>query len=133
MPKRNYTLWSPLLLRIVLGCGFILHGLAKLSNGRVVVGRLLAQIGVPFPHLTYWIIPGIEALGGLAILLGFYIRTTAVLLIFILLVAMLTVQATGYEVNLLYIAGLLSLIITGAGKPSMGTFKKEKRRNDFYR
>jgi putative oxidoreductase len=113
------------------------HGWAKLSNGTPAgFEKLLTQLGVLFPHLTAWVSSLIEVLGGLAIFSGFFVSLTAIPLICIMLVAMFTVNINygfssiktigltphgplfgppGYEINLLYIAGLISLILTGAG------------------
>jgi len=137
---KNYRQWAPLFLRLAIGMGFIVHGWAKLSRGPAGFGKLLAQTGVPFPHLTAWIASLVELFGGLAMLLGLFVSITAVPLIFTMLVAMFTIQINygfssvktigltpqgpvfgppGYEINLLYIAGLVSLMITGAGAFSM--------------
>ena len=135
--KKNYRQWAPLFLRLIIGFGFMAHGWAKLSNGTPAgFEKLLAQTGVPFPHLTAWLTPFVEILGGLAILAGSFVSITAIPLICIMLVAMFTVNINygfssiktigltpqgpifgppGYEINLLYIAGLISLIVTGAG------------------
>ena len=112
------------------------HGWAKLSRGPAGFEKLLTQTGVPFSHITAWVSPIIELIGGLAMFLGVYVSITALPLIFTMLVAMFTIQINygfssvktvgltpqgplfgppGYEINLLYIAGLLSLIFTGAG------------------
>lgn len=112
------------------------HGWAKLSRGPAGFEKLLMQVGVPFPHIISWVSPLIELIGGLTIFLGAFVSIAAVPLIFTMLVAMFTIQINygfssvktigltpqgplfgppGYEINLLYIAGLLSLILTGAG------------------
>lgn len=134
--QKNYRQWAPLFLRLIIGYGFMTHGWAKLSRGPAGFEKLLIHIGVPFPHITSWVSPLIELLGGLAILLGVFVSITALPLIFTMLVAMFTIQINygfssvktigltssgplfgppGYEINLLYIAGLISLILTGAG------------------
>jgi putative oxidoreductase len=135
--KKDYQQWSPLFLRLIIGFGFIAHGWAKLSKGSPAgFENLLNQLGVPFPHLTAWITSLIEVSGGLAILIGFSVSITAIPLICIMLVAMFTIHINygfssiktigltpqgplfgppGYEINLLYIAGLLSLMLNGAG------------------
>jgi len=43
--------WSPVLLRMVIGIGFFVHGYAKLSRGPAGFAKLLALSGVPMPHL----------------------------------------------------------------------------------
>jgi putative oxidoreductase len=135
----NRALWSqwvPLSLRLVIGFGFMAHGWAKLSRGPSGFAKLLAQIGAPLPETTAWVSTFVELLGGLAIFVGAFVEFISVPLIVMMLVAMFTVHLKygfssintigltpngpqfgppGYEVNLLYIAGLVSLILGGAG------------------
>ena len=127
---------APLLLRLIIGYGFLAHGWAKLSRGPEGFGKLLHQIGVPLPEVTAWVSTLLELLGGLAILVGAFVVVVSVPLIVMMLVGMFTVHLRygfsaintigltpdgpqfgppGYEVNLLYIAGLLVLILGGAG------------------
>jgi putative oxidoreductase len=134
--KKNYNQWAPLFLRLAIGFGFIAHGWAKLSKGPAGFEKLLILIGVPFPHLMSWATALLEFFGGLAILFGFFVSITAIPLIVTMLVAMFTIHVhfgyssvntiglgpdgpkfgpPGYEINLLYIAGLVSLIFTGSG------------------
>lgn len=140
--------WAPLFLRLIIGIGFIVHGWAKISRGTAGFEKLLAQIGVPFPHLNAAITPYIELLGGLAILTGLFVTITAVPLIVTMLVAMFfihihygfssvkTIGLTpegprfgppGCEINLLYIAGLVSLMFTGAGRWSADSWRANKK------
>jgi putative oxidoreductase len=112
------------------------HGWAKLSRGPAGFARLLEQIGAPLPEATAWASTLIEILGGLAVLAGAFVVAVSIPLIVMMLVAMFTVHLRygfsaintigltadgpqfgppGYEVNLLYIAGLLALILGGAG------------------
>lgn len=137
--KQNYN-WSSLFIRLITGIGFMVHGYAKISRGGNGFEKLLIQTGIPFPHIAALITPYIELLGGLAILLGIFIIWAAIPLIVTMLVAMFCVQIhygfssvnttgltaqgpkfgpPGYEINLLYIASMLSLIFTGAGKWSL--------------
>jgi putative oxidoreductase len=128
--------WAPLPLRLVIGYGFLAHGWAKLSRGPAGFARLLEQIRAPLPEVTAWVSTVVEIIGGLAILGGAFVAAVSVPLIVMMLVAMFTVHLRygfsaintigltadgpqfgppGYEVNLLYIAGLLALILGGAG------------------
>jgi len=141
--------WAPVLLRIVMGYGFIDHGWAKLSHGTANFEHLVAQIGAPFPHLTAWIVPSIELVGGLALLLGAFVELFTLPLIGVMLVAIFTVHfkygfssirtigltpngpvfaPPGYEVALLYIAGLVCLAIVGAGAFSLESLVSKKHR-----
>src|SRR6267154_5248814 len=132
--------WAPLPLRLVIGYGFIAHGWAKLIRGPAGFAKLLDQIGAPQPELTAWVSTLVEILGGLAILAGAFVAVVSVPLIVMMLVAMFSVHLRygfsaintigltadgpqfgppGYEVNLLYIACLLTLILGGAGPFSL--------------
>lgn len=139
---------SPLLLRVVIGIGFIMHGWAKISRGTGGFEKLLTQKSVPFPHLTAAIVPYVELFGGIFILVGLLVGITAIPLVVAMLTAMFTVHISngfssvntigltpdgpkfgppGYEINLLYIAGLISLILTGPGNFSIDFLIKKKR------
>ena len=140
---RNKALWSqwvPVPLRLIIGIGFMVHGWAKFSRGPSGFAKLLAQIGAPLPEATAWASTFVELLGGLAIFVGAFVEVVSVPLIVMMLVAMFTVHLKygfssintigltpsgpqfgppGYEVNLLYVAGLLALILGGAGPLSI--------------
>jgi putative oxidoreductase len=141
--------WAPLPLRLVIGFGFMAHGWAKLSRGPAGFARILEQIGAPLPEATAWVSTFIEILGGLAILAGAFVGVASIPLIVMMLVAMFTVHLRygfsaintvgltadgpqfgppGYEVNLLYVASLLALILGGAGPFSIdGLLARRKR------
>ena len=130
------------------GFGFMAHGWAKLSRGPAGFAKLLAQIGAPLPEATAWVSTFIEMLGGLAIFVGAFVEIVSIPLIVMMLVAMFTVHLKygfssintigltedgpkfgppGYEVNLLYIAGLFSLILAARGLcPSTGCSRRRK-------
>src|SRR5882762_7317343 len=141
--------WAPLPLRMVIGYGFMAHGWAKLSRGPAGFAKLLDQIGAPLPELMAWVSTLIEILGGLAILAGAFVAVASVPLIVMMLVAMFTVHLRygfsaintigltadgpqfgppGYEVNLLYVAGLLALILQGAGPFSIDRLLARRQR-----
>jgi putative oxidoreductase len=133
----------PLPLRLVIGFGFMAHGWAKLSRGPSGFAKLLAQIGAPLPEATAWVSTFVELLGGLAIFVGAFVEVASVPLIVTMLTVHLkygfssinTIGLTpsgpqfsppGYETNLLYIAGLLSLILSGAGTLSIDHLRSRK-------
>jgi len=146
--ERRYDI-APLFLRLIIGIVFIMHGYPKISRGTGGFEKLLVQTGVPFAHVNAVLVPYIELLGGLAILAGWYVSIVAIPLIVTMLVAMFTVQVhygfssvntigltpagpkfgpPGYEINLLYIAGLISLMFTGGGIFSADKWIKQKKR-----
>ena len=145
--------WAPLPLRLVIGYGFMAHGWAKLSRGPAGFARLLEQIGAPLPVVTAWVSTLIELLGGLAILAGAFVTAVSIPLIVMMLVAMFTVHLRygfsaintigltadgpqfgppGIEVNLLYIAGLLALVLAGAGPFSIDRLLARTTKGDGH-
>ena len=137
---KDYRQIAPLFLRLAAGAGFVNHGWAKLSRGPEHFGALLQQLHVPFPGLMAWVSPLIELLGGLALLAGLFVSLTAVPLICTMLVAMFAIHIhygfsavktiglassgpvfgpPGYEINLIYIACLIALLLVGAGRYSL--------------
>jgi len=136
-PTRNkLAIFSPLPLRLIVGFGFIQHGLAKLNRGPDLFAATLHSLSVPAPHLMAWLTILIEIFGGLAVLVGCLIPFFAMPMTAVLLVAMFKVHLQfgfssiklvsvtssrpqfgppGYECDLLYIACLATLIISGPG------------------
>lgn len=129
--------WVLLPVRLIVGYGFVAHGLAKLHRGPEAFGRVLHVLGVPFPASTAWLVTLLEVFGGAAILAGAFVVLACIPLLCTMLVAMFTVHlrygfsaantigldATGpilgppgYELSLLYIAALLAL---GLGGPTV--------------
>ena len=133
---RQMARWAPIPLRLIVGYGFMQHGFAKLSRGPDAFASVLQGMGVPDPHLMALLTILIELLGGLAVFLGAFVTLVSVPMMAVLFVAMfkvhlrygfssiklLAVSATGakfgpvgYEVILLYVAGLATLVLGGSG------------------
>ena len=128
--------WAHLPLRLVVGYGFVAHGIAKLLRGPGHFSDVLEKLGVPFPHLASWATIATELLGGLAVLAGAFVSVVSIPMIAVLLVAAMKVHLAygfssiklkdvtaggpvfgmpGYELDLLYIAALVLLAIGGPG------------------
>ncbi|HEX6646435.1 MAG TPA: DoxX family protein [Nitrososphaeraceae archaeon] len=113
--------YAPLPLRIISGIGFMMHGLPKLldiSNTQ----NSFTNMGLP-PELAI-VIGLLEFIGGLAILLGVLTRIAAGLLAINMIGAILLVKLSkgfidGYELDLLYLAIMISLMLTGPGNVSI--------------
>jgi putative oxidoreductase len=140
--------FAPLPLRIIAGVGFMIHGLPKLLDIGKTQGSF-TNMGVP-PDLAI-LIGLLEFIGGLAILLGFLTRIAAGLLAIEMIGSILLVKISkgfigGFELDLLYLAIMISLLITGPGflsieknllkremfpkSPKYSTTKKTKKTND---
>lgn len=141
--------WAPIPLRLIVGFGFIAHGWAKWSRGPSQFGKLLHQLGIPLPEITAWMVTLLEVFGGIAILTGAFVALVSIPLMVSMLVAMFTVHLKygfsaintigltrdgpvfgppGYEVALLYVAGLLALVLGGPGSFSLDSWLARRRR-----
>src|ERR671912_3051980 len=117
----NFFDFSPLPLRIIAGIGFMIHGLPKLLD-ITNTQNSFTNMGLP-PELAV-IIGLLEFIGGLAILLGIFTRIAAGLLALNMIGAILLVKLSkgfigGFELDLLYLAIMISLILTGPGSISI--------------
>jgi putative oxidoreductase len=151
VPRNSFRIASlaPLPLRLIVGLGFIDHGLLKLSRGPEIFAAVLQALGVPMPHFAAWLTIGTELVGGLAVLLGVFIPLVSVPLIVLLLVSIFTVHfpfgfssikllavtstgpqfgKPGYETSLLYIACLAALVLGGTGPLTVENLWRRKRK-----
>ena len=117
-----------LILRIGLGCMFLLHGLPKLFGGPERwegLGGAMASLGITFLPTFWGFMAAIsESLGGLCLILGLFLRPACILLTITMLVATashlgrgdgLKGAAHAIEVGIVF----LSLILIGPGKHSL--------------
>ena len=148
--------WPLLPLRLIVGFGFIEHGLAKLAKGPDAFANILQAMGVPGAHFMAWSTILVEILGGLAIILGLFVTLASLPMAAVLLVAMFTVHLPygfssikleavtaagaqfgppGYEVDLLYLACLAALVLGGPGPLAIGglIIKRRKARSSQSR
>jgi putative oxidoreductase len=134
MQKKTFKQeWALLPLRFIVGFGFAAHGYAKLSRGPEQFASVLSAIGVPQPYLLAWLTSLIEFVGGIGVIVGAFVLPLSLPLTVIMLTAMFSVHLqygfssirlkavtvagaefgpVGYEMNLLYIGGLLALALT---------------------
>jgi len=149
LPAPALASFAPLLLRAAVGWGLVMHGYAKLARGPDTFAVVLHTLGVPLPHLFAWLTTLVELVGGVAVLAGAFVPLVSVPLAVVLLTAMLTVHRpygffsvklvavtssgttfgpVGYEIILLYLAGLGALAIGGAGPLSVDRWRARTRR-----
>ena len=146
---RTLDKWAPLPLRLIVGYGFLAHGYAKLARGPDSFAAVLHTIGVPLPHLLAWLTTLVELIGGFAILVGAFVPLVALPMAIVLLTALVTIHLpygffsvklvevtatgtrfgpVGYEIILLYLAGLAALVLGGAGPLSIDAWRSARRR-----
>jgi putative oxidoreductase len=127
---------APLPIRLIVGYGFLEHGLAKLTKGPDTFASILQALGVPAPYITAWLTILAELFGGLAVILGAFVPLVSLPMAAVLLTAVLTVHLRygfssikllavtaagaqfgppGYETALLYLACLAALVLGGPG------------------
>lgn len=118
----------PLIIRVVVGLMFLLHGLQKFGvfggGGIQGVIGMFGNWGIPAPGIMAPLVALIEIVGGLLLILGLGTRIVTIPLIIIMLVAIFAVKFQGglnpigdgnYEVDLLMLVTLVSLLILGSG------------------
>jgi len=136
-------------IRLIVGYGFLAHGLAKLARGPDKFAHILQALGLPAPDLLAWATVLVEVAGGLAVLAGAFVSFAALPMAVVLLVAAITVHLPngfssiklqsvdaagahfgqpGYETDLLYLAGIAALALGGAGPLSLDAAMAARRR-----
>jgi putative oxidoreductase len=143
--------WWAVPLRLIVGYGFIAHGLAKLSRGPSGFANTLHALGVPAPDVMAWSTILVELIGGFAVLIGAFMWVASIPLAVVLLVAMFSVHLPygfssiklvavtaagaqfgppGYEVALLYLASLAALVVGGSGPLSIDGLLASRGQDD---
>ncbi|MBI5126580.1 MAG: DoxX family protein [Candidatus Taylorbacteria bacterium] len=112
-----------LVLRLVVGLVFLVHGIQKLGGMDQTIGFFQA-IGIPAAAFFAWVVALVETLGGIALIIGIGTHIASVLLAVVMLVAIFTVKLSkgfsgGYEFDLVLLASLIGFILNGAGKISL--------------
>ncbi|MBN4067505.1 DoxX family protein, partial [Simkania negevensis] len=116
----------PLFFRLILAYGFYGPAMSKFHNIEGTT-QFFANIGIPFPELSAYVVAIIEAAGVVLLILGFFTRIISLLLIIVMIVAIFTVHVShgfscsnhGFEIPLYYTLMLFSLFIRGAGVVSI--------------
>ena len=142
--RRKCAPYAAIPLRLIVGYGFLAHGLAKWHRGPEAFAAILHALGVPAPQLMAWFTIATEMLCGIAILIGGFVALVSIPSIILLAVAVLTVHLPygfssikllsvsngraqfgppGYECDLLYIASLVLLVLMGPTPWSVDNYR----------
>jgi len=148
-PQTTLARYDALPLRLIVGYGFVEHGIAKWLKGPDTFAAILQALGVPAPHLMAWLTMGTEISAGIAIFLGAFVSLVSIPTIILLAVAVVTVHLPygfssiklisvtagraqfgppGYECDLLYIACILALVLSGPSPLSIDAYRLRKGR-----
>jgi putative oxidoreductase len=138
---------SALPLRLIVGYGFMAHGFAKLSRGPETFTVVLHTLGIPHASLFAWLTTLTELIGGFCVLVGAFVPIVSLPMAIVLLTALFTIHLpygffsvklaqvsesgtkfgpVGYEIILLYLAGLITLVLGGAGSFSIDEWRTRK-------
>jgi len=127
--------WGLLILRVVLGIVFVMHGWPKVAGfSQTMAG--MTHMGIPAPLVALDIFT--EFFGGLALIAGALARLASMGIIVVMLVAIFKVhlaygffmnwfgtqKGEGIEYHLLVIAMALMLILAGPGRFAIGDWEK---------
>jgi putative oxidoreductase len=150
--QTRFKPYAVLPLRLIVGYGFVAHGIAKWTKGPDAFATILQATGVPFPHFMAWTTISTEIFGGIAILLGAFVAWASLPMIILLAVAIVTVHLPygfssiklmsvshgraqfgppGYECDLLYIACIVALVLSGPSLWSVDAYRLRSGRTDL--
>ncbi len=112
-----------LLLRVMVGIVFVIHGGQKLfAVGLPRFAESLTHMGVPAPSVAAVVVTLVEFVGGALLIVGLFARVAAVLIVVDMLVAVLLVHLPrgffnpgGFEYPLTLLVANLALALLGAG------------------
>jgi putative oxidoreductase len=119
-----------LILRVVLGITFILHGYPKVFTGSAKWIETLRGMQVPFPEVSAWLAALSEFGGGILLVLGVFPRIAALAIAGVMIVAIVKVhwqngffmdhfhqtQKHGYEFCLNLLAMATMVVCAGGGR-----------------
>ncbi|UVI28670.1 DoxX family protein [Paenibacillus spongiae] len=116
-----------LIVRLVLGITFFVHGLTKFQDGIGNIAGWFDSIGIP--GFAAYIVAVIELVGGAAMIVGFGTRIVAALFVLVMAGAMIKVkfaagflgnpQMAGYELDLALMAMSVLFALSGGQKYSL--------------
>jgi putative oxidoreductase len=92
IPGLNVKLTAPyglMVLRVVLGIAFLIHGWSKFSGGVDGVAGFFTSLNIPAPSLVAYIVSIVELVGGALLIVGFLTQLASILLFLDMLGAIL--------------------------------------------
>ncbi len=123
MKKHGCAGWGLLILRVVLGLAFFMHGLDKVQGIEGVIG-FFGSIGLP--AFVAWAVAIGEILAGALLVLGIFTRIAgymvAVIMFFALILVKMKMQngVMAMELELIFLAAGLAIAWVGPGRFSLG-------------
>lgn len=133
----KYASFGPVFLRVILGIGFVVHGYTKFDRdgGVSATGTAFADnLGIPAGEIVAPVVGALEVGLGILLIVGLATRVSSIVLSAILFGAIVYVKNEGFlfngnqagaELDLVYIAGLFSLVLSGPGALSLDGILKQ--------
>ncbi len=126
MNQQINTAYLPLAARLLMAAIFVLSGIGKIANPAATIGYINAM-GLPFPELALAGAIGVEVIGGLLLVAGFYTRPVALALAaFSIVTGLVFHSAVGDQNQMIHLmknlamaGGLLQIAAFGAGTLSL--------------
>jgi putative oxidoreductase len=131
--------WSTVILRVVLGITFFVHGLVKFQGGIENTVGWFDSIGLP--GVLAYVVATLELVGGLLLVVGFGTRIVSALFVLLMLGATFKAklalgflgngQMAGYELDIALMAMALFLAVNGSNMLSLDQviFKGQHSKN----
>ncbi len=127
MPRGRATNAGLLILRVILGVVFTMHGGQKLFViGLPGVARMMYGLGIPVPNVAAVVVTLVEFVGGALLVIGLFARGAAVLTAADMAVAVLKVHLPngfflprGFEFALTLFCVSVTIVMLGAGRWSI--------------
>ncbi len=132
--------WALLILRLGIGATFIVHGYPKLfPSGPGGFAGFLQNLGFPGPVFLAYVVSIVEFVGGIAMVLGLFVRYVGVLMVIEMIVtssrvkmprgvSFIFAKGTGWELDFLLLIIALALVLLGAGAISVDAAMMSRRR-----
>lgn len=111
--------FGALIIRIVLGSIFLIHGLAKFQEGIAETIKRFESYNIPYADYVSFGVAGVELIGGFFLIIGFSVRFVSALLIIIMTGAIVFVKfdagfLNGYEYDVALLAMSSYLLFGGS-------------------
>ncbi|OCA84408.1 oxidoreductase [Bacillus sp. FJAT-27225] len=124
-----------LILRVVLGISFFIHGLAKFQGGIENTVGWFDSIGIP--GFFAYVVAAIELVGGILLVIGLGTKIVSVLVSLVMIGAIIKVklavgflgngQMAGYELDLAFLAMAIFLALNGSNLLSVDQIISKNR------
>jgi putative oxidoreductase len=115
-----------MILRVVLGIAFLIHGWSKFSGGVDGVAGFFTSLNIPAPDLVAYIVSIVELVGGALLIVGFLTQLASILLFIDMLGAILFAYlmrgqplvangSVSWEKEAVFAAAALCIFLAGPG------------------